>query len=731
MSFLFQNFSRLFLRRWRVVFALAALVLIAGVHCGPDPVAATGGSEVWGMLVDSDSAAVSGATVIIDTGDSAGWVDSTYVIISDSTGFFGIDGLAPGTYDLYADFGDGQLVAFRQGVQKLSNDTLRFGTIVMREPGAIAGKVNVRRGKLSAIDVFIPQTAYSTLTDDSGEFTLTTLPPNAFSFIISAPDHFDFTFDTTIISGDTIDLGLIELTYDTALAPLATGAVTAVYDTANAVVFLQWNRVDVADVAGYVIYRNVDSAGLHAVDTVVDTLFADTLFRRNGDSVSNSLSYQLKSIDNQNNLSLIYSPPVSVPAPPPSILATRITWLPADTVTSTLNPVDSVIVVIAYENQVRTNREITWSVGHVDSVKKQDSLSNRTGHDTLTVAWNQDSVFDVYVRIVDQAGGVWQSSHVVSVVRSAPKETVVALPDMPTPRRFLASAVLDKKLYAIGGEKDKSYGSGWPPLVLNTVERFDIVTGKWDSVAAMNYARADFAADTLNGTIYVIGGQDYRREITSIERYDPISDSWEIDSVELPGARIGHTVTALDNKLYIIGGIVPDTVYGLVKVTAVVGAFDPVAGTLEHVAKLSTQRAYHQAVAAQGKIYAMGGIGNSDQIELSTVVADISLFNPLTGEVRTVSTISAKRTNFASCAVNDNIYLIDGFGYDSTLDVLNSIQSFNSLSYTWNPVSTRLTHNRQCSAAEAILGGIYVVGGTENDYSGSLGQSGKLEVYYP
>ena len=78
--------------------------------------------------------------------------------------------------------------------------------------------------------------------------------------------------------------------------------------------------------------------------------------------------------------------------------------------------------------------------------------------------------------------------------------------------------MLDGKLYAAGGEIE---ADGAPS---NLVERYDLATNAWEAVAPMAEARLSAAAAVLEGKLYAVGGADH---VLSVERYDPALDAWE------------------------------------------------------------------------------------------------------------------------------------------------------------------------------------------------------------
>lgn len=72
----------------------------------------------------------------------------------------------------------------------------------------------------------------------------------------------------------------------------------------------------------------------------------------------------------------------------------------------------------------------------------------------------------------------------------------------------------DGKIYAIGG-----FG-GPHNLCLNTAERYNPVTDKWEEIGKLNIPRRALSAVTLPDGIYAIGGFDGYNYLSSVEKYD-------------------------------------------------------------------------------------------------------------------------------------------------------------------------------------------------------------------
>ena len=109
-------------------------------------------------------------------------------------------------------------------------------------------------------------------------------------------------------------------------------------------------------------------------------------------------------------------------------------------------------------------------------------------------------------------------------------------------------AVLDGKLYAVGGRNDDEDA-------LSSVERYDPATNAWEAVAPLAAARGFLDVAVLDGKLYAVGGyNDDDGSLSSVERYDPaLRDAWEAVA-PMGTARDYHAVAVLAGKLYAVGG---------------------------------------------------------------------------------------------------------------------------------------------------------------------------------
>lgn len=61
---------------------------------------------------------------------------------------------------------------------------------------------------------------------------------------------------------------------------------------------------------------------------------------------------------------------------------------------------------------------------------------------------------------------------------------------------------------------------------LNTMERYDPVADSWTCLAPMNTRRSTHDVAVIDGTLYAVGGNDGSSSLNSIEKYDPETNKW-------------------------------------------------------------------------------------------------------------------------------------------------------------------------------------------------------------
>ncbi len=170
------------------------------------------------------------------------------------------------------------------------------------------------------------------------------------------------------------------------------------------------------------------------------------------------------------------------------------------------------------------------------------------------------------------------------------------LPPRPVAARGAAAAVWDNRLYVAGGCSGDT--------VLDRVDRFDPTSGTWTTAASLPAPRCALALVSYGRRLYAIGGWDGRGATATVFLYDPARDVWE-NGPALPEPRADLAAVALRDRLFVVGG------HDGERQRAEMWVFDPTDGRWDKAPSLPEPRA-GVAVAAEGiSIYAIGGgLGN-------------------------------------------------------------------------------------------------------------------------
>ncbi|XP_050406648.1 kelch-like protein 18 [Patella vulgata] len=230
---------------------------------------------------------------------------------------------------------------------------------------------------------------------------------------------------------------------------------------------------------------------------------------------------------------------------------------------------------------------------------------------------------------------------------------------MSTMRSRVGVAVLDGKLYAIGGNDGAER--------LNTVEVFEPEKKQWRKVAPMNCKRSAQGAAALNGQLYVCGGYDGVSSLKSVEIYDPKTDVWAMIT-QMQKLRSAAGLAVLHGEIYACGGHDGLSIYDSVEL------YNTAKGTWQTVAPMQSKRCRLGVAALNGKLYAAGGYDGS--VFLRTV----ECYDPAENKWKFVTSMSRKRSRVSLVATYGRLYAIGG--YDGITN-LNSVEYYDPITDTW------------------------------------------------
>ena len=155
-------------------------------------------------------------------------------------------------------------------------------------------------------------------------------------------------------------------------------------------------------------------------------------------------------------------------------------------------------------------------------------------------------------------------------------------------------------VYVIGGENIHG--------VLSDVEKYDPVTDTWEAVAPMKIRRVGHGAAVVNGCIYVFGGNFWGDFLTSCEKYDPVTDTWT-SIADMPGGELASMVcVSLAGHVYLAGGY--DGEYAFSRFER----YDLATSTWETLPDMPTARSDLAGAAVGGCVYVVGGNGVGQKV---------------------------------------------------------------------------------------------------------------------
>ena len=126
----------------------------------------------------------------------------------------------------------------------------------------------------------------------------------------------------------------------------------------------------------------------------------------------------------------------------------------------------------------------------------------------------------------------------------ATEDSWATMAEIPTARAGLGVAVVNGKIYAIGGSTDHQ---------LDNNEEYDPATDSWTTKTSMPIQRHRFAIAVVQNKIYVIGGEIPGNYYSGNQVYDPATDTWETKT-SMSTARADLCASVVNDKIYVIGG---------------------------------------------------------------------------------------------------------------------------------------------------------------------------------
>ncbi|MFC1712382.1 sigma-70 family RNA polymerase sigma factor [Candidatus Poribacteria bacterium] len=292
--------------------------------------------------------------------------------------------------------------------------------------------------------------------------------------------------------------------------------------------------------------------------------------------------------------------------------------------------------------------------------------------------------------------------------------------DMPTGRSTAGSAVVDGKIYVIGG-------APVPFGYTAAVEEYDPATNTWTPRADMPTATQGLAAAAVDGIIYAIGGTAEARELSTVEAYDPATDTWTTKA-DMPTTRSLPAIAVVDGRIYVIGGMFGETIQQNRTLSAV-EAYEPATDTWTTKADMPTARYYHAACVVDGRIYVSGGATKwGERSGNWAEVPTVEVYDTATDTWTRASDMPRARHGHSASAVDGKMYIIGGqdgetiklweegkLEGDKLEDLFSIVYVYDPATDMWTTAADPLPTARGGPTAAVVDGKIYAIGGRQGN----------------
>ena len=308
--------------------------------------------------------------------------------------------------------------------------------------------------------------------------------------------------------------------------------------------------------------------------------------------------------------------------------------------------------------------------------------------------------------------------------------------DMPTARSDFSTSVVDGKIFAIGGRI--RVGSGeFGDLALAKVEMYDPETDTWAQKANMPTPRSAVSTAVVDGKIYAIGGEEIEKikaykgwvnkvkDLPTVEMYDPSTDTWT-QKADMPTARAYLSTAVMDGKIYAIGGA---SIFNEQHRLETVEIYDPSMDTWTKARDMNHARSCAALSVVNGEIYAMGGWGVSQiQDQSETILSSVEVFNLKRNRWKERTGMVAPKTSHTASVIDGKIYVMGGYFQEGKeYKTLSTIEIYDPATDRWTQESDMLI-GKSGHRTAVIDGQIYIFGGDSNNFHDLLTS---VEVYDP
>lgn len=233
--------------------------------------------------------------------------------------------------------------------------------------------------------------------------------------------------------------------------------------------------------------------------------------------------------------------------------------------------------------------------------------------------------------------------------------------------------VLKNTLYVIGGCYNEQMQEVIHPYGFKYSPQFDT----WDSIAQMTIERCRFFLGAVKNRLYAVGGDpstmnDQFLHSAPCESYNPDTNTWT-QVAPLPGSRSQHAGIALNDFLYVSGGL-EDLDDGVISSFY---KYDPDVDTWTELCPMLCPRVDHSLYLYQGRIHVVGGWFNDPVTQQRTMATTIDCYNEEEDRWEVVADVHLPRLYATYTVYGDCLYGVGGWINGDNQSKARTVQVFD------------------------------------------------------
>ena len=194
---------------------------------------------------------------------------------------------------------------------------------------------------------------------------------------------------------------------------------------------------------------------------------------------------------------------------------------------------------------------------------------------------------------------------------------------------------------------------------------------------------------------------------------------WAREGLVGLGPRQEHAVAAINNTIYVVGGVIYNDTFSLVT-TARVEGFDVEQRRWSVPAPLPHPINHVNLASVKGQLYSFGGlVGQHPADPVWLAVKECNKYDPKTDTWSSIAPMPGiARASSTIGVYGSTVYIAGGMSRleataNGTQDALSTVSSYDTISDTWRGEYPDLPSPRQHAGGAVVNGILYVIGGRE------------------